>query len=267
MSHIHLPDGVLPVWLWLSGIVIVAIYLFGLTLYLKNKKYNLKLALVGVFSALLIISMSIEIVPIGYHIKLVALAGIILGPIYSVLSLLIVNCLLALLGHGGITIVGLNTIVLSVEAIVAFYIYSILSRPFKNKFVITFMATLIALIVGTFTSAGVVYFGKAGIDTLVHVNERKKESFVSFTLFDTQEHTHHPEPTGHDEHTHTPSLEPDEHEHSKHLNENDKHSYFDFKKFLLLILAFGSIGWVLESIITAFIVSYVHKIKPDLLEP
>ena len=70
MSHIHIPDGVLPVWLvaagWLLAIAILAL----ITLRLRGADRGRQLPLLGVMAALMLVGMSTEIVPIGYHINL-----------------------------------------------------------------------------------------------------------------------------------------------------------------------------------------------------
>ncbi|MEW5819048.1 MAG: energy-coupling factor ABC transporter permease [Cyanobacteriota bacterium] len=247
MSHIHIPDGVLPVWLWLSGFIIVIIYLIGMGYYLKNKPFNKKLPLVGVFVALMIIAMSIEIVPIAYHIKLDALTGIILGPLFSVLCIFIVNLILALVGHGGITIVGLNTIVLSIEAIIAYIIFKLLYKKLNKVFLSAFLATIISLFIATWGNIGVVYLSQNNIEHLMQSHESHKESFVKFSLLEHNK-------TNHEEHTTEPKP-----------NGKDN-SHFDMKKFILFLMLLGPVGWLLESLITAFILKYVSKIKPDILE-
>ena len=65
----------------------------------------------------MLVGMSSEIIPIAYHINLTVLAGILLGPWLSIISAVIVNVMLALLGHGGVTVIGLNTLVISTEMI------------------------------------------------------------------------------------------------------------------------------------------------------
>ena len=45
-----------------------------------------------------------------------ALAGMMLGPALSFVSVFVVNLILALLGHGGITAVGINTLTIGIEA-------------------------------------------------------------------------------------------------------------------------------------------------------
>ena len=63
----------------------------------------------------MLVGMSTEFVPIAYHINLTVLAGIIVGPAMGFLAAFIVDLILALFGHGGITVVGLNTLIVGAE--------------------------------------------------------------------------------------------------------------------------------------------------------
>jgi cobalt/nickel transport system permease protein len=228
MSHIHLPDGILPVWLWLSGYAIIAAYLLFFYLRLKKTAFSKNYALIGILSALMLITMSIEIIPPIYHINLAALSGIILGPFLSVLAILVVNIILAFLGHGGFTVIGLNTIVVSIEAVLGYLGFKFLSSKIKSVFLSAFIATFIALFISSWSTVGIVYSGTHDVDLLL------------------ESHNH----TG---------------EH-KEAVEHKQQVTFDINKFILLIMTFSSIGWVAESIITAFIVNYINKVRPDILE-
>jgi cobalt/nickel transport system permease protein len=55
----------------------------------------------------------VQSIPLGvpYHMNLSALTGIMLGPWWALLSILVTNIAQAAFGHGGITIVGLNILV------------------------------------------------------------------------------------------------------------------------------------------------------------
>jgi len=239
MSHIHLPDGVLPLWLCVLGYLIVSIYLFFAGKNLKKNNDNKKLALTGIFAALMMIAMSVEIVPISYHINISALSGIVLGPILSPVAILVTNIFLAFMGHGGITVIGLNTIVMSVEAVIAFYIFNFLKNKINKSFLSVFLSVFIALFISCWLSIGIVYFGTGNLgETMYHHEHEKVGSIIQF---EGKEH--------------------EEEEHHKH-----QETSFDFKKFLLIVLSFGFIGWSTESIITAFIVKYIQQIKPEMLE-
>lgn len=230
MSHIHLPDGVLPAWLWIAGYIVIGLYLLFFLLFYKKPAVHRKFPLIGILAALMLIAMSIEIMPIAYHINLAVLTGIILGPFLSVLAILVSNIILAFLGHGGITVIGLNTISVSIEAILGFLGYKFFSRKIKNTFISVFLAAFIALFVSSWSTIGIVYLGTDNLEVMAHEHEQ-------------------------------------EHIHSSSSNQipSDNES-FDIKKFILLILAFGSIGWTIESTVTAFIVNYIKQIKPDIID-
>ncbi|MDD3014359.1 MAG: energy-coupling factor ABC transporter permease, partial [Candidatus Gastranaerophilales bacterium] len=163
-----------------------------------------------------------------YHINLAVLAGIILGPVLSVLAILVVNIILAFLGHGGFTVIGLNTIVVSIEAILGYFGFKFLSSKIKKIFLSAFLATFIALFISTWSTIGVVYSGTHDLDSII-------------------EHNHHSA------------------EHKEEVNPHKTES-FDIKKFIMLIMAFSVVGWTAESIITAYIINYINKVRPDILE-
>ena len=227
MSHMHLPDGVLPFWLWFSGFIIIALYLIFVRLHFKRSNPGKKYALVGILSALMLVAMSIEVPFIPYHINLAALSGIILGPLLSVVSILVVNIMLAFLGHGGFSVIGLNTLAISTEAIAAYFIFRYLRKHHKNIFSSAFISTVTALILSTVTAIGIVYSGIHNVETGIHTHDHEK------------------------------------HEEIEHHEESDKP--FDIRKFIAFIFTFGLTGWILEALITAFIINYISQIKPDIL--
>ena len=71
----------------------------------------------------MVLGASVEIVPIAYHINLTVISGILLGPSLIFLATLVVNVILALFGHGGITVLGLNTLTLSIEGILGYFLF------------------------------------------------------------------------------------------------------------------------------------------------
>ena len=96
----HIPDGVLPVWLWLSGIVVMAAAL-GLCFYrARSMDMKIKVPLLGALSAAMLVGMSIPILP-GYHINLSVVTGILIGPSLGFVAAFIANLILSLMGHGG----------------------------------------------------------------------------------------------------------------------------------------------------------------------
>lgn len=161
MSHIHIPDGIIAVWLWVLGYLAVGIYFIAFSRHVKKTGSYKKVTIASVLGALMLLSMSIPI-PffLPYHLNLSALAGILAGPFYAVLAIFSVNMILALAGHGGITIVGLNTVVIGAEAAVAYLLFSLVRHKTGNKmFLSAFLATFFALVASSLFTVGIIYFG------------------------------------------------------------------------------------------------------------
>lgn len=128
MTHMHIPDGILPVWLWLTGIVLM-VWMLALTLYrLRGMDRKKKIPLLGVLSATMLVAMNLEILPLAYHLNLSAVAGILLGPSLGFVAAFLVNLMLALIGHGGITVIGLNTLMLGTEALLGHFLFFFLPK-------------------------------------------------------------------------------------------------------------------------------------------
>jgi len=152
MTHMHIPDFVLPVWLWVSGFVVMAAALGLSLLQLRSMDKKKKIPLLGAISAAMIVAMSLEILPIAYHINLSVVAGILLGPALGFVAAFIVNLMLALMGHGGVSVIGLNTILLGLEAVLGHTFFSLLRRVLPVFWraaaatVLTFVSTTTLLI-------------------------------------------------------------------------------------------------------------------------
>src|SRR5512137_2829947 len=128
MTHMHIPDGILPVWLWVSGLLAMAAVLAVCLFRLRSMDRRKKIPLLGVLSAAMLVAMSLEILPIAYHLNLSVVAGILLGPSLGFIAAFIVNSMLALLGHGGITVMGLNTLLLGAEAMLGHALFYVITK-------------------------------------------------------------------------------------------------------------------------------------------
>lgn len=146
MSHLHIPDGVLPFYYILFSAILF--FILGIAIFRKPEKNYKKLPLLGFLSALMLVTMSLEIAPILYHINLTVPAGIILGPALSFLAAFIVNLLLSLFGHGGISTIFLNSLILSLETSIAWLLFK---KIFKNLpvFLRGLLTSIIVLYLGT----------------------------------------------------------------------------------------------------------------------
>jgi ABC-type Co2+ transport system permease subunit len=116
MSHLHLPDGLFPAWLVLAGWA-VALGLLALACGYAGRSTALRRRVprVAIAAAFMLVAMSLEIVPLAYHFNLSIIAGALLGCLLSPVAAVVVIAFLALMGHGGVTLIGLNTVMLSFE--------------------------------------------------------------------------------------------------------------------------------------------------------
>src|SRR5439155_24057530 len=127
MSHLHIPDGLLPFWLWGSGLL-VALVLLVLSGRAANPQ---RVAYQGALGGLMLAANALPIGPLEYHLSLAGPIGILLGPLGAFQAAFAVSAILALLGHGGLTVVGLNTLVLGAGAAVARPVYGALARVMR----------------------------------------------------------------------------------------------------------------------------------------
>jgi cobalt/nickel transport system permease protein len=132
VSHLHLPDGVLPWWLWVSGFLVAGVLLAIISRRHREDRSD-RLALVGALSALMLAAMALPLGPLGYHLSLAPLVGMLLGGGLGFVSACVVNAILAMLGHGGVTVIGLNALITGLAAALASRTYRMLAhraRPF-----------------------------------------------------------------------------------------------------------------------------------------
>jgi len=216
MSHIHLPDGILPVWLWGAGWLIVIMY-FILAGRFFRSDLNKKISFAAIFAAVMVIAQSVEIVPIAYHLNLSVVSGIFLGPVWIAAAAFVVNLILSMFGHGGITVVGINTIIMSCEGILGYYIFKISAVFLKNLYARGFLTTFVSLVISTILAIFIVYAGTRSLVAGLEVSEKLSGSFSMF-------------------------------------------------KFVSLTLLFGAVGWTLESFISAATISYLNKVRPNLIQ-
>ncbi len=232
MTHLHLPDGVLPVWLWASGFALVAALIALGARLASGADFRRRLPVLSMTAALMMIGMSIPIIPAIYHLQLAALAGIMLGPSLGLIAVFIVNLLLALLGHGGVTVVGLNTIVLGSEMLAAWALYGMLKRALAPG-PAAGIATFVAMVVGAGVMLGVIALASPQVG-LAHLHEV------------TAIGEHH-------------------REHAGSLYAAVPYDTLSLRRFAFLVIVLGSAGWILEGAVTGLVVRFAARVKPDLV--
>ncbi len=242
MSHIHIPDGVLPLWLVLLGWVTTALILSLCIRKVQRFELGRKIPLVGVVSALMIVGMTLEIVPIGYHINMTVIAGIMLGPALGFISVFIVDLILAMFGHGGITVVGLNTLILGTEAVLGFYLFrgflSVFSKSSFSTVLAAVLGTIFCLIISTFLMIGVVYISEVNPERALHIEENSAGKILVFELHG---------------------------EHEEHEIHTDKR--VNIATFARIVLFLGMFGWMLEAAISGLVIRYISRVRPNLILP
>ena len=252
MTHIHIPDGVLPPWLWLGGWLVTLLLVMLASRRATALKHRRAVPLLGVVSALMLVSMSSEIVPIAYHINLSVLAGVLLGPWLGAISAFIVVLVLALLGHGGVTVVGLNVLVITAEMALGWALVRGGLRLFgrRRTGAVAGSATVVTLALSTAMLVGIVALSGAGTaretgaldpDTLEFSNPFSGAA-VSINL-----------------------LGGETEEGAAHAADQAAETALDVRRFAIVVFTLGPIGWIIEALITAGILGYVARVRPSLL--
>ena len=253
MSHIHIPDGVLPFWLWATGYALALAIVAYVSYRQRSADLRRRLPLLGVLAAVMLVGMSTEIVPIAYHLNLSVLAGIIVGPSLGVIAAFIVSFILALFGHGGVTTVGLNTLLIGAECAIGYYLFRLLGRVtlsrLRSPALAAGLATALTLLVTTSALIGIV--GLSSVDpgkardtgpldaATLSLDHPFQEGFVTSRL-----------------------LNPEKEEAGDFYTRD---SGVSLARFAAVVYLLGFLGWLIEGTITGLIVSYVYRVRPGLL--
>jgi cobalt/nickel transport system permease protein len=130
MSHLHIPDGLLPVWLWASGLLLALALLARGSRRARDQSPQ-RIAYQGALGGLMLAAMALPLGPFEYHLTLAGPVGVLLGGAGAFQVAFVVSAILALMGHGGLTVVGLNALVLGSGAAVANQVYGAVARRLR----------------------------------------------------------------------------------------------------------------------------------------
>jgi cobalt/nickel transport system permease protein len=244
MSHLHIPDGVLPLWLVVAGWLLTAAAVALSLRFAAGADLRRRVPLVGAVGALMLVGMSSEIVPIAYHINLTVVAGVLLGPALCVPAALVVVTMLALIGHGGVTVIGLNTLVIGSEMLLGWLLFSSISHVIGRERAgwSAGIATVLTLFATTTLVIGIVALGGAPSAT------RQSGAFDPATL-----RFENPFAEG--------VL-------GKVVVEGEEEAAAQplaIGRFALTLYALGSIGWVLEALVSAALLGFLARVRPSLV--
>jgi cobalt/nickel transport system permease protein len=241
MSHIHIPDGVLPLWLVLAG-WLLTVLLLGLSMRRVGGQRANRLPLLGVMVALMIVAMNVEIAPIAYHINLAVLTGVMLGPALGLLAAFLVNLMLALMGHGGVTVVGLNTLLLGTEVVAGWALFRIFARFIPGTGWAAAVATWISLFVSTLAMIGIVALSSVDLGPLTPHGALEPETLQFRDPFGEGILRIELGRAGHEG---VPRV--------------------DLWTFARVVVLLGAIGWTLEAFVTGVIAAYLQRVAPHLM--
>ncbi len=124
VSHLHIPDGVLPPLVWILGAILAVLVLAlsgRFTRHQGPQQIAFQSALGGIMLAVMAIPMPIT--AFDYCMTLAGPIGVLLGAAGALQVSFVVTVILALLGQGGFTVIGLNTLVLGAGAALARPLY------------------------------------------------------------------------------------------------------------------------------------------------
>jgi cobalt/nickel transport system permease protein len=248
MSHIHIPDGVLPAWLVAAGWVAALALVWYAARRARASDVRRKVPLLGVVAALVLVSMSTEVVPIAYHVNLTVIAGVLLGPWLGAIAAFIVVVFLALLGHGGVTVIGLNALMIAAEMALGWGLFRLLARLLGRRRVrwAAAVATVVTLAITTTLLVGLVALGGGGAATGRETGALDPASLtfanpfggglVSLGTLRGAE----PAPAA-------PAAP------------------LSVARFAAVVYTLGPLGWLLEALVTASVLGYVARVRPQLV--
>ena len=152
MAHIHLEDGSFTllwviVW-WVLALAVTGAAIFLLRSTKKADSRRITLAAFCTAAAFAVFQVSIPVAG-GVHISLTPLIGILTGPVYGALIVLIINILSAAIGHGGWGMIGANMLVNVSEVFVAYAVWRVLRTTVPDLFSRAGIATLAGLLCGS----------------------------------------------------------------------------------------------------------------------
>ncbi|WP_026477875.1 energy-coupling factor ABC transporter permease [Alkaliphilus transvaalensis] len=237
MSHIHIPDGIIgSVW-WITGYLIALGIIYFVLRKVEGEEIRRKVPMIGIVTAIMIIGMSVPLGIVPVHLTLAVLSGILIGPGFAFISVFVVNLMLALVAHGGITLVGLNTLIVGTEVLIGYYLFKTLSKKL-GQMPSTVIATSIALII-SMTMMVTMVGSLAGL----------RNAMPDFHL-----------------HSHEEQLIEEGHEEAIENDESPAAGakYIFFTGWAAVIMVFV-VGNLLESFGTAYIIRFFMKVRPDLI--
>lgn len=261
MSHIHIPDGVIPAFWAAAGYAATGAILALALIMIRNTDRKALVPRMGVMAALMMAAMSIPLGFLPYHVNLTALTAVILGPWAGFVAVFIANLMLALVVHGGITTVGLNTLVIGAEVFAAWAVFR--SIVFTIRMIrgaklgdlsaravagIAAIATVAALALSTSLMVAVVGLTQVEPGIAMHTHEGP------------QAKTH--------EGSQGETIREDAGDHAaddQALSAERIHEPLALGTFARIVFGLAVPGWIIESLVVASLVAFLVKVRPQII--
>ena len=237
MSHLHIPDGLIPLPWILAGIGLTVLLVCVALRALSMRDRARVVPRIATLSALMLLAMGLPIPVLGYHLNLTVLTGMIAGPAEGFIAALVVNLILALTAHGGITVVGLNALIGGLEVCLGWLLWRSCRRVFRRPFAAAAIATVVALLISTTAMLGIVAGTRINPDLALHRHSHAELA------------------------EHTELDEPADHEHAPGSNLGS------LKAFAAIVYSAGAVGWAVEALVVGSIAEFITKSRPDMLDP
>jgi cobalt/nickel transport system permease protein len=184
----HISEGVLSPAVLGAGAGLAVV---GTTIGLKKMDYD-AIPRVAILSAAFFVATLIHVPvgPVGLHLVLNGLMGLLLGWA-AVPAILIALLLQALLFQfGGLTVLGVNTVIMALPAVVCFYLFRPLLRrpgiaPTVGAFACGFCAILLSalLVAVALISTGQAFLQVAELAVLAHIPVMIIEALITLFIF------------------------------------------------------------------------------------
>ncbi|MDR2943964.1 MAG: CbiM family transporter [Methanosarcinales archaeon] len=228
----HISDGVLPAWVLVAGWGVLITTLAITAAWSRKKIGNIseKIPLIAVVTAAFFIAclVSLPVPPTSLHLVLSGLVGILLGPLAPI-CIFIGLLLQALLFHnGGVTVLGVNGAVMGLPAVLAWFVFKALTKK-ANTAISAGLASAFSIFISTVLLA--VIFAAAGI----HFGGLAELADIASGI---------------------PVL-------SSVVSALANSA---FGRTVVLLLLMNLPLMIIEGIIGAFIVPFIEKVKPEMLE-
>lgn len=230
----HISDGILPTWVLAAGWILTILLLIASIVWTKKlTKNNItdKVPQIAVVTAALFVAcmFRIPVPPTSLHLMLAGLAGILLGPIAFVCVFISLLLQAILLQFGGITVLGVNSLLMGVPALAGYLIFMMMSKTKSPSWLNGAFTSFIAVVITTVLLGIVFYVSGVDFGSLNAMLDRVDGIPVLSTIADVLQGT--------------PGL---------------------LTFFMIFLMNIPLM--IAEAVISAFIIPFIEKVKPEMLE-